>query len=191
MNNLPLITDDPALAAAAATSGHAQPMAAPMPFEDESDAAAIAQRTQEVAAAYAVAQHDWKGRPLAPFAISREADWLLHRSALGCPPLEQLITTPQAMLSDALRVLWFLSHEPAEWLARPSMKEVEGRWKIRSAQERALEIEQAIRDWADQHVSNDEHALAVMLFYDLYNGNRETRTAVKPAKEHSPEKAGK
>lgn len=191
MQSLPILDDDPALAAAAATSGFSTPMAAPLPPEDEADTHARQQRAEEVAAAYSVPGRDWKGIPLAPFAISREADWLLHRTSLGCPPLEQLITHPQAMLSDALRVLWFLSHKPAAWLGIPSMQEIEGRWQQRTAYDRAMELEEKIRAWADRHVSNDEHALAVLLFYDIYNGTRETRTAVKPAKDHDADKAGK
>lgn len=187
----PTITDDPAYAAAAATSGFSEAMTAPLPREDAADASAREQRAQEVAAAYAVPGRDWKGIPLAPFAISREADWLLHRTSLGCPPLEQLITHPQAMLSDALRVLWFLAHEPTAWLNISSMQDIEGKWQMRTAYDRALEIENRIRAWADQHVSNDEHALAVLLFYDIYNGTRETRTSVKPDKHHNPDHAGK
>jgi hypothetical protein len=186
----PLILEDPALAAALPTSGHAQQLTAPFAHEDPTDTAARTARAEEVAAAYAVTPRHWKDIPLAPFAISREADWLLHRTALGCPPLEQLIQQPQAMLSDALRVLWFLAHDPVAWLSLPSMREVEGRWQPRTAHDRALELEATIRAWADEHVSNDEHALAVLLFYEIYNGTRETRTSVKPSKDHDVKKLG-
>lgn len=190
MNDLPTILDDPALAAALPTSGHAQQITAPFAHEEAADTAARAARAEEVNAAYAVTGRHWKALPLAPFAISREADWLLHRTALGCPPLEQIIQQPQAMLSDALRVLWFLAHDPAAWLSLASMHQVEGRWQPRTAHDRALELEATIRTWADEHVSNDEHTLAVLLFYEIYNGTRETRTSVKPSKEHDATKAG-
>lgn len=186
----PTLTEDPAISAAAATSGHADQVAPPFAAVLEDGPAAQA-RAQEVTAAYATPPRQWKDIPLAPLAISREGDWLLHRTALACHPLEQIILEPRAMISDAIRVLWFLAHDPAVWLSIPAMKTgPDGRWQTRSAHERALELEMQIRAWADQHIANEEHALAVTLFYEIYNGTRETRTAVKPSKHHDATKAG-
>jgi len=187
----PLITDDPALAAAAATSGHAKPMAAPMPFQDDADAIAASQRTQEVEAAYACQPFTWKDQQLAPFAISREGDWIQHRIALGCPPLDQLIGTPALMIADAYRVLWFCAHEPKEWLHQPTMKQDEaGQWHTVSLMDRAIALEERIRQWADEHILPVEQVLAVNLFYDIYNRAHTTRTAIKPHPHHDATKAG-
>jgi len=183
----PTIIDDPALNAGAPTPGHSEQVTSPFNAADHAEAG---RRAEEVHAAYSAGTTHWKHIALAPFAISREGDWLLHRTTLGCPPLEQIITRPQAMLSDALRVLWFLAHDPSAWLSIASMHEIDGRWHVRSAHDRAMEIEASIRAWADEHVESSEHALAVMLFYQLYNGTRETRATVKPSRNHDPEKAG-
>lgn len=186
--NPPTITDDPAHAAAAASSGLSTPMTPPMQADDTIDSQA---QSEQIQGAYAVQPFYWKDKELAPMAISREGDWLMHRTCLGCPPLEHIISQPQAMLLDALRVLWFLSHEPSAWLSVPSMHELDGRWQMRSPHDRALALEMQIRAWADEHVGNDEHALAVRLFYDIYNGTRETRTTVKPPKDYDSQRAGK
>ncbi len=185
----PIIDDDPARAIATGGSGLSTQLHAPFAAEADEGPAAAA-RAAEVSAAYATPAPMWKDIPLAPLAISREGDWLLHRTALGAPPLEQIISQPQAMIGDALRVLWFLAHDPAEWLSLPSMQQIGDRWVQRTAQERALDLETRIRKWGDQHVANEEHGLLVTLFYQLYNGTRETRTAVKQSPHHDPVKAG-
>lgn len=150
------------------------------------------EQTEAVAAAYGgtTAPRFWKEIPLAPFAISREADWRQHRTALGAMPLEDLITQPQALVPDALRVLWFLAHDPAEWLSTPSMEIADAgtaneRWVRRTAQAMAMTVERKIRAWADAHISGAEHALAVQVFYDIFNSSQVTKTIVKADKHHS------
>lgn len=182
--------DDPAFTTAAQDTGLSRPMVAPLPPATDAETAAVAAQGEHIATVYGMWPQMWKDVPLAPFAISREGDWRQHRAALGCAPLEDLVFKPEAMLPDALRVLWFLAHDPAEWLAVPSMKEAEGRWINRTAQEMAFEIETKIRAWADQHVDGNDHALAVALFYQLFNASREARVTVKPDKHHDATRAG-
>lgn len=194
----PAIIDDPAFSVAAAGDGFSQALEAPLPAlkEDAGVDDVASQQAEAVEAAYGAASRQWKGIPLAPFAISREADWRQHRTALRCMPLEDLIADPQALLPDALRVLWFLAHDPAEWLGTPSMQQVDAdtpaaRWVRRPAFEMALEVERKVRAWADEHISSAEHALAVQFFYDVFNSTQTCRTTVVPDKHRNEAKAKK
>lgn len=194
--SLPII-DDPASDVAAAGSGLSQAMAPALPpaGDDEGDDGGQEQ-AEAVAAAYGAAPRQWKDIPLAPFAISREADWRQHRSALRSPPLEDLIQDPQSMLPDALRVLWFLAHDPQEWLSTPSMQMAgegtpDARWIRRTAFDMAMDVERKVRAWADLHVDNAEHSLAVRFFYEVFNSAQTTRTTVVPDKHHDPKRAKK
>lgn len=182
--------DDPAILAGTQTPGTSKPLAPPLRSDDPGDERNAQQTADAVNAAFNRRPFTWKNIPLAPLAISREGDWQAHRTALGAPPLGDLIMQPKAMIPDALRVLWFLAHEPREWLSVPAMVQgPDGNWQQRTAHDIALEIETKIRDWADQHINPGEHALAVNLFYDILNGSRETRTRVKPDKHHDPERS--
>lgn len=182
---------DPALITAAPTSGHAIVLDDPLPEAPAEETKAQADRAAEVEAAYACKPFYWKDQQLFPFAISREGDWLQHRIALGCPPLDQLIVQPALMIADACRVLWFCAHAPSEWLHQPTMKQNEtGQWHTVSLMDRALVLEERIRDWADQHILPAEQVLAVNLFYDIYNRAHTTRTAIKPHPHHDETKAG-
>lgn len=182
---------DPALTAAAPTSGHAIVLDDPMPDDHREETLAQDQRTAEVEAAYACTPFYWKDQQLHPFAISREGDWLQHRIALGCPSLDQLIGVPALMIADACRVLWFCAHAPGDWLHQPTMKQTEdGQWQPLTLMDRALALEERIRQWADEHILPAEQVLAVNLFYDIYNRAHTTRTAIKPHPHHDETKAG-
>lgn len=136
----------------------------------------------------------WKERELAPFAIDREGDWLRHRELLEEAPLSEVVRLPFAMVPDAIRVLWFLSHPPSEWLSLPGMKQVESedgelRWVRLTGKERAILLEEKIRAWGAANVANHEGSLAVKLFYDIYESAQSTRAIAKPHERHDPNRA--
>lgn len=144
-------------------------------------------RSLEVDAAYGVKPFYWKDTELAPFAIDREGDWMRHRELLGEPVLSEILAMYRAMLPDALRVIWFCIVEPSEWLKIPVMyQDDEGNWYRRTAQERALLVEDKIREWAQQNVSRTEGPLAVDLFYEIFKSAQSTRAVAKPS-EHQRE----
>lgn len=159
--------------------------------DDENDERSTQQRTAEVEAAYGVQTFFWKDLPLQPFAISIEGDWMRHREILGDAPLGEVINLGIAMVPDALRVIWFCSHEPREWLMLPTMARGEdGEWRKLTGQERAFSLEEKIRKWADANVSRQEWPLAVSVFYQLYNSAQITRAVAKPS-EHTKEASAK
>lgn len=168
--------------------------AIPVMAIDQEDATAADKRAAEVDQSFAAAPFYWKGKQLAPFAIDRHGDWLRHREMLEDAPLGELIRLPFAMLPDALRVLWFLSHEPEEWLNLPGMKEVEtedggSHWVRLSGKERALILETKIRAWAAENVFHHEATLAVNLFYDIFERSQKTRAIAKPSEHHNDQKS--
>lgn len=168
--------------------------AVPVMAIDQEDSAAVEKRAAEVDQAFAAAPFFWKDKELAAFAIDRHGDWLRHREMLEDAPLGELIRLPFAMLPDALRVLWFLSHKPEEWLNLPGMKEMEtedggSHWVRLSGKERALILETKIRAWAAENVFHQEATVAVNLFYDIFERSQKTRAIAKPSEHHNDQKA--
>lgn len=171
--------------------------AAPVPVmhvDGESDGMDSQAKAAEVDAAFGSRPFFWKEKRLAPFAIDREGDWLRHRELLEDPPLSDVIRLPFAMVPDAVRVLWFLSHDPSEWLNIPGMKQVDAgdgelRWIRMSGKERAILLEEKIRTWGAAEVANHEGSLAVKLFYDIYHSAQTTRAIAKPHERHDPQKS--
>ncbi len=101
------------------------------------------------------------------------------------PPLGEIIRNAQSMLTDALRVLWFCAHSPREWLSIPSMiRDDEGNWTRQSTMDRALMLEDKIRAWSRENVANNEQAMAVSLFYEIFQSAYSTKAVPKPS-EHS------
>lgn len=144
-------------------------------------------RSSEVDSAFGVKPFFWKDIELAPFAIDREGDWMRHRELLGEPTLAEIIGFYRAMLPDALRVIWFCIVKPEEWLKIPVMyQDQDGSWFRRTAQERALLVEEKIRGWAQENVSRTEGPLAVDLFYEIFKSAQSTRAVAKPS-EHQKE----
>lgn len=173
-------------------SGRAVQMAAPVVLEDADDDIQIEQRAQVVDKAFGVKPFFWKGQQLAAFAIDREADWMMHRELIGEPPIFEILSRQTAMLADALRVLWFLSHDPEAWLRIPTMaKDETGQWRRISGLDRAIIIEAKIREWAAANVSANEGPLAVDLFYDIWCSSRETQATAKPGDHHEESRAKK
>lgn len=176
------------------------PNAAPLPnvpvmMVDSGDDAESAQaKSAQVQQDFSAQPFFWKDVQLAPFAIDREGDWLRHRELLEEAPLSEVIRLPFAMVPDAIRVLWFLTHAPSEWLGIPGMKQVEAeegelRWVRLSGKERAIVLEEKIRAWGAEHVANHEGSLAVKLFYEIYQRAQGTRAIAKPHERHDPQKS--
>jgi hypothetical protein len=144
-----------------------------------------------VSEAFTAKPFHWKDKELAPLAIDREGDWQRHREIMGDPQLHEIIRNPQSMVIDALRVIWFCAHDPKVWLSIHSMvMDDEGNWTRRTAQEKALVLEDKIRQWSRDNVANNEQAMAVSLFYDIYQRAQSTRAVPKPS-EHSNEQRSK
>lgn len=93
----------------------------------------------------------WHGKKLAPFAIDREGDWRAHRAALGAPELVKVFG--EAFLSDALRILFFCSHEPEQWLAAGD----------------SIALEKRIRAWAAENIAAGEQSAATILAIEIFN----------------------
>ena len=107
----------------------------------------------------------WKDIALSPLAIDREAAWHLHRHLMGAPALSDIISDSLACTPDALRVLWFCSHAPEDWMTMGG----------KGAAQRAHRIESRINEWARDHVSGSEIAACVSLFYEILNSAHSTR----------------
>ena len=93
------------------------------------------------------------------------------------------------MIPDALRVLWFLSVEPDEWLSVAAMKRTEEGWILRSPHERAMEVEMKIRKWAAENVRGNEGPLAVNLFYDIFQSAHSTKAVARPSEHQREDRA--
>jgi hypothetical protein len=169
--------------------GTSKGISAPVMILDD-DTTAADRHAGDVDAAFGVVPFFWKSQELAPFAIDREGDWQRHREIMGDPQLHEIIRTPQSMVMDALRVIWFCAHDPREWLSIPSMTiDEEGAWVRRTAQERALIIEEKIRSWSRDNVANSEQAMAVSLFYDIFRSAQKTRAVPKPSENSSEQRS--
>lgn len=169
--------------------GTSKAISAPVMIMDD-DTPAADRHASDVDAAFGVTPFFWKGKQLAPFAIDREGDWQRHREIMGDPQLHEIIRTPQSMVMDALRVIWFCAHDPREWLCIPSMvMDEDGAWTRRTAQDRALVIEEKIRAWSRENVANTEQAMAVSLFYDIFQSAQKTRAVAKPSETTSEQRS--
>lgn len=111
-------------------------------------------------------QFTWHGKKLHPFAIDREGDWRAHRVALGVPELSSVLS--EAFMSDALRIVWFCSHDPGQWL--PFLRD-------------PVALELKIRKWAAENVGTGEQQEITRLAIDIFNSAYKTRA--QPADAHS------
>lgn len=165
-----------------------------MVIDEGDDSEQAKAKASQVDADFAARPFYWKDRQLAAFAIDREGDWLRHRALMGDPDLDEIIRKPAAMLLDALRVLWFLAHDPAEWLSLPDMQQVPDddggtRWVRMTGRERAQVLEEKIRAWGREHIQPQEGMTAVLTFYDIYNRAHATRATAKPHEKEDAHEA--
>jgi hypothetical protein len=88
-----------------------------------------------------------QGTPLSPFAVDRESAWHLHRAQLSAPPVQQLGTLGE-WGQDAIRILWFCSHEPSDWINAPMGQRVDGQWVRYTPEQRAANLEIKMTEWS-------------------------------------------
>lgn len=170
--------------------GTSKGISTPVMIIDGTDDSGGEKHAEEVNQSFGIKPFYWKDIELAPFAIDREGDWQRHREAMNEPPLGEIIRNAQAMLNDALRVLWFCAHEPREWLSIPSMiRDDEGAWARQSTMDRALMLEDKIRTWSRDNVANNEQAMAVSLFYEIFQSAYSTKAVPKPSEHSSASRA--
>lgn len=112
----------------------------------------------ERAAAVQAVPFSFAGKILAPFTPSRERAFHEHREALNAMPWHECLTSPTAFMADGARLLYFLAHDPAQWLnflalqpkgyfnQEPGTKNQEPVWRENNAHA-ALEVE--IQQWTD------------------------------------------
>lgn len=134
------------------------------------DDKAVEQKEQERNMAVQAAPFTWRGKELHPFAIDREGDWLMYRTAIGKPSLAGVISDPPAFLSDAIAIVWFCSVDPREWIGVAP-----------------LEIDAKIRAWAVDNVASGEQNDIIQLAFDIFNRAHTTQAAIKPS-SNSPGK---
>jgi len=175
---------------AIAEDGLSKGISAPVMILDATDDNGGEKHAVEVNQSFGSKAFHWKDTELAPFAIDREGDWQRHREAMNEPPLGEIIRNAQSMLTDALRVLWFCAHPPREWLSIPSMiRDDEGNWTRQSTLDRALMLEDKIRAWSRENVANNEQAMAVSLFYEIFQSAYSTKAVPKPSEHSSASRA--
>lgn len=110
-------------------------------------------RDQERAAAFSAPPFFWKETELAPLAISREADWLLHCQRIGLPTLDAVINEGDAFLAHAIRMIWFCAHRPSKWLAH---------WIGWDSTVAPYKLDLEIREWADEQITPGDDAIAAI-----------------------------
>lgn len=102
------------------------------------------------------AEPTWRGKVLEPFSISRESLFHQQRLGAGAPDFDQVLQAQgnDAFLADAVRILYLCSHTPEDWRA------------VRSS---PMTMQEAIDEWAEEHVTVAERAEAVRVGIQIFN----------------------
>lgn len=153
----------------------------PLVFDDAAHEPREKEAQQARDLAFQAAPFTWQGIALAPFAIDREGDWLIHRALIGAPSLGTVLINGTTFLADACRILWFCAHDPKEWLT--ALPEIDPR-------ARALYLEQSIREWSVQNIPPGTQTQAVTFALDIYNRAHTTRVTIKPERRAHEDHAG-
>lgn len=140
--------------------------------ETESDTLADAEKEREMAVR--AIPFTWQGKELAPFAIDREADWMLFRGLIEAPSLEVAFSIPGGFVADAVRILFFCSNEPSAWITLLSSP---------------LELDAKIRGWSALNVPQGTQAEAVLRAIEIYNRAHSTQAVEKPDSKSKPGKS--
>lgn len=135
--------------------------------EEPKDPAADTKR----AAAQQAIPFSWKGAILAPYTPSREAAFHQHRTAINAPEFRDAVTDSHSFSADAARLLWYLSHDPADWLNFLATQprghlDPAGAWAPLNAH---AALEQRIQKWMDEKWtgSNEERVEAYTLCIEI------------------------
>jgi hypothetical protein len=142
-------------------------------YRDEAPADEIAAE-REREAAYS-AQHEWAGKTLTPFSISRKACWLQHRLSMGAPDLRRCLADLDAFFADACRILWLCSVQPDEFAA------------VRSNPDR---MQAVIDAWTDANIPEGQQAAATLTAFRIYSAAVANRHIPAPSKNRNPEDLG-
>lgn len=156
---------------------------------DDIEASASSARADEVEAAFSAPPFFWREIELAPFAIDREMDWLRHCRLIGSPPLAETISDPEVFWLDAARLLWFVAHEPAAWLAPrlpdfeklPTEEKLERLLRPRKpAPPTPEELDKIIREWMRQHIGARDMQEVTHLAYQILERAHTARAVAAP-----------
>lgn len=140
----------------------AMPPAPPIVMDDVQ--AEMEERERE--AAYSE-EPEWKGELLQPFSFSRKSLFYSHRVSMGAPHLLEVLGDSMAFLGDALRILYFCAHDPAEYRHLRAKPEL---------------LQDAIDAWSDEQVESEEDALeAVTTALTLYNASEVNKAEAVPS----------
>jgi hypothetical protein len=134
-------------------------------------------RTAARESAFAAAPFFWKDLELAPLAIGREGDWLLHCQRIGLPPLHEVINSGDAFLGHAQRLLFFCANPPRAWLAV---------W-MKGGAAAPIILEQMIADWAARHIQPGDQIAVIKLALQIYDRSRITQATLTDQEEDDAE----
>ena len=102
--------------------------------------------------AFDAAPFQLHGANLRPLALGTEAFFFEHRRAIGAPPFTLFPDDVRAIMADASRLLYLLSHDPAHWLRARAAA-------YHTSLENHLTLEQQMMDWAATHLQRDPDAM--------------------------------
>lgn len=151
------------------------------------DPAIAAAEKQREDAFHAV--HQWRGKTLLPFSISRESLFFRLRAADDAPTIAQVMQTPMAWLQDAIRILFLCSHEPEDFAhlrgnnsaflkSIDQWAEGDNSWKS-PTENGKRKTENA------SPISRDEQVPVIKLTLRIFNESDSTRAEIAPSDNHS------
>jgi hypothetical protein len=120
--------------------------------------------------------HEWKGRPLRAFSISRKSCWLQQRLAMGAPDLRACLADLDGFLADAGRILWLCSVGPEEFAV---------------ARQDPVRMQTAVDGWMDEHIDPGEQAEATLVAFRVYSAAVANRHIPAPVRRRSGDEPGK
>lgn len=126
------------------------------PIEPIDQDAAAEQRREE---AFIAPNFSWKGIPLAPLAMGREAAWVQHARRIGLPPLDDVINSSEGWLSYGYRLLFFVANEPRVWLSI---------W-MNGGSASPIILEKRIDQWAGEHIAPGDQIAVIKLSLAIYD----------------------
>jgi hypothetical protein len=161
LNNPEVKSQDLDLADREALPFLAMPPAPPIIMDDERFEAEEHEREQAFNS-----EPEWKGKPLQPFAVSRKGLFYQQRLAVGAPDLSDVLGDTSAFIADAIRILFYCSHHPSEYL------------HLRS---KPLVLQTAIDKWGDEQIKNEADELkASALALRMFNDSEVNRSEAIP-----------
>ena len=110
------------------------------------------------------ASYQWEGKDLLEWSFTRETVFLSQRRSLGAPSIDEINKDLVSFLSDAARILWLCSTEPAI---------------ISALRSRPALMQEAIDEWAETAIPRGTRGEATDLALEIFNSGSTTQpTAV-------------